>query len=112
MILLLATVLFSQFRFRMKTERTLRERRSHYRLLANNVADIIILIDAPASFAMSPIRRAGAGTAPGGPAGQIMPRYDPSRGQGKRQIGNSVDSRIESSARRVSNLAQTDAGLG
>jgi diguanylate cyclase (GGDEF)-like protein/PAS domain S-box-containing protein len=45
MILLLATVLFSQFRFRMKTERTLREREAHYRLLANNIADIIILID-------------------------------------------------------------------
>ena len=46
MILLLATVLFSQFRFRMKTERTLREREAHYRLLANNIADVIILIDA------------------------------------------------------------------
>ena len=46
MILLLATVLFSQFRFRMKTERMLREREAHYRLLANNIADIIILIDA------------------------------------------------------------------
>ena len=45
-ILLLATVLFSQFRFRMKTERALREREAHYRLLANNIADIIILIDA------------------------------------------------------------------
>ena len=46
MILLLAALLFSQFRFRMKTERTLREREAHYRLLANNIADIIILIDA------------------------------------------------------------------
>lgn len=46
MILLLATVLFSQFRFRMKTERALREREAHDRLLANNIADIIILIDA------------------------------------------------------------------
>jgi diguanylate cyclase (GGDEF)-like protein/PAS domain S-box-containing protein len=46
MILLLAAVLFLQFRFRMKTERTLREREAHYRLLANNIADIIILIDA------------------------------------------------------------------
>ena len=41
-----AAVLFSQFRFRMKTERTLRQREAHYRLLANNIADIIILIDA------------------------------------------------------------------
>jgi diguanylate cyclase (GGDEF)-like protein/PAS domain S-box-containing protein len=46
MILLLAAVLFSQFRFRMKTERTLRKSEAHYRLLANNIADIIILIDA------------------------------------------------------------------
>ncbi len=46
MILLLAAVLFSQFRFRMRTERALREREAHYRLLANNIADIIILIDA------------------------------------------------------------------
>ena len=46
MILLLAAVLFSQFRFRMKTERTLRKREAHYRLLADNIADIIILIDA------------------------------------------------------------------
>ncbi len=45
-ILLLATVLFSQLRFRMKAERTLRESEAHYRLLANNIADIIILIDA------------------------------------------------------------------
>ena len=46
MILLLAIVLFSQFRFRMKTERTLRKSEAHYRLLANNIADVIILIDA------------------------------------------------------------------
>jgi diguanylate cyclase (GGDEF)-like protein/PAS domain S-box-containing protein len=46
MILLLAAVLFSQFRFRMRTEHALREREAHYRLLANNIADIIILIDA------------------------------------------------------------------
>ncbi|WKA31309.1 diguanylate cyclase [Bradyrhizobium roseum] len=46
MILLLAAVLFSQFRFRMRTELALREREAHYRLLANNIADIIILIDA------------------------------------------------------------------
>ena len=45
-ILLLAAVLLSQFSFRMKTERKLREREAHYRLLANNIADIIILIDA------------------------------------------------------------------
>jgi diguanylate cyclase (GGDEF)-like protein/PAS domain S-box-containing protein len=50
MILLLAAVLFSQFRFRIKTERTLREREAHYRLLANNIADIIILIDARGLF--------------------------------------------------------------
>ena len=46
MILLLTAVLISQFRFRMKTERSLRKSEAHYRLLANNIADIIILIDA------------------------------------------------------------------
>ena len=46
MIILLAALLSAQFRFRMKTERALREREAHYRLLANNIADIIILIDA------------------------------------------------------------------
>ena len=46
MILLLAALLALQFHFRSKTERALREREAHYRLLANNIADIIILIDA------------------------------------------------------------------
>ena len=45
-IILLAAVLSSQFRFRIQTEQRLREREAHYRLLANNIADIIILIDA------------------------------------------------------------------
>ncbi|MEH2616019.1 diguanylate cyclase domain-containing protein [Bradyrhizobium sp. AZCC 1620] len=46
MILMLAALLALQFRFRSKSERALREREAHYRLLANNIADIIILIDA------------------------------------------------------------------
>jgi diguanylate cyclase (GGDEF)-like protein/PAS domain S-box-containing protein len=46
MILMLSALLALQFRFRSKTERALREREAHYRLLANNIADIIILIDA------------------------------------------------------------------
>jgi diguanylate cyclase (GGDEF)-like protein/PAS domain S-box-containing protein len=45
-ILLLAAILFTQFRFRMRTERALRESEAHYRLLTDNIADIIILIDA------------------------------------------------------------------
>jgi diguanylate cyclase (GGDEF)-like protein/PAS domain S-box-containing protein len=45
MILMLAALLALQFRFRGRTERALREREAHYRLLANNIADIIILID-------------------------------------------------------------------
>ncbi len=45
-ILLLAIVLFAQLRFRMKAERTLRKSEAQHRLLANNIADIIILIDA------------------------------------------------------------------
>jgi diguanylate cyclase (GGDEF)-like protein/PAS domain S-box-containing protein len=46
MIILLAALLSSQFSFRMKVERALRDREAHYRLLANNIADVIILIDA------------------------------------------------------------------
>jgi diguanylate cyclase (GGDEF)-like protein/PAS domain S-box-containing protein len=45
-IILLAAVLSSQFRFRSRTERRLRDSEARYRLLANNIADIIILIDA------------------------------------------------------------------
>ena len=46
LIILLAALLSSQFSFRMKVEGALREREAHYRLLANNIADVIILIDA------------------------------------------------------------------
>jgi diguanylate cyclase (GGDEF)-like protein/PAS domain S-box-containing protein len=45
MIILLAAVLSAQFRFRLKTERALREREARYRLLADNIADIVILLD-------------------------------------------------------------------
>jgi diguanylate cyclase (GGDEF)-like protein/PAS domain S-box-containing protein len=45
MIILLATLLSLQLRFRSKAVRVLREREAHYRLLANNIADIIVLID-------------------------------------------------------------------
>jgi diguanylate cyclase (GGDEF)-like protein/PAS domain S-box-containing protein len=45
MIVLLAALLSSQFRFRMRTERALRERETRYRLLADNIADIVILLD-------------------------------------------------------------------
>lgn len=45
-IILLAAVLSSQFRFRSRAVHRLRESESRYRLLANNIADIIILIDA------------------------------------------------------------------
>jgi Histidine kinase sensor domain len=46
MIVLLATLVFLQLRSRTKTVRALRASEAHYRLLANNIADIIILIDA------------------------------------------------------------------
>ena len=45
MIILLAALLSSQFRFRMKTEQALREREARYQLLANNIADIVVLFD-------------------------------------------------------------------
>jgi diguanylate cyclase (GGDEF)-like protein/PAS domain S-box-containing protein len=46
MIILLAALLSSQFRFRMRTERALRGSEAHYRLLADNIADVVILLDA------------------------------------------------------------------
>jgi diguanylate cyclase (GGDEF)-like protein/PAS domain S-box-containing protein len=45
MIVLLAALLSSLFRFRLKTEQVLRERETRYRLLADNIADIVILLD-------------------------------------------------------------------
>jgi diguanylate cyclase (GGDEF)-like protein/PAS domain S-box-containing protein len=44
-IVLLAALLFSQLRFRMKAVGALHEREARYRLLADNVADIVILLD-------------------------------------------------------------------
>jgi diguanylate cyclase (GGDEF)-like protein/PAS domain S-box-containing protein len=45
MIILLAALLSSQFNFRIMTERALRDSESHYRLLANNIADVVILLN-------------------------------------------------------------------
>ena len=45
MIVLLAALLSWQFRFRVRTEHALREREARYRLLADNIADIVILLD-------------------------------------------------------------------
>jgi len=44
-IVLLAAVLSAQLHFRLKTERALHEREARYRLLADNIADIVILLD-------------------------------------------------------------------
>ncbi len=46
MIVLLATLVSLQLRSRTRTVRALRESEAHYRLLADNIADIIVLIDA------------------------------------------------------------------
>lgn len=43
-VILLAVLLSMQFRARLRVERELREREAHYRLLADNIADVVILL--------------------------------------------------------------------
>jgi diguanylate cyclase (GGDEF)-like protein/PAS domain S-box-containing protein len=49
-VILLAALLSSQFRFRLNMETELRERESRYRLLADNIADVVILLDRFGNF--------------------------------------------------------------
>ncbi|MDB5619224.1 diguanylate cyclase [Tardiphaga sp.] len=49
-VILLAALLSTQFRFRMRMEEALRERESRYRLLADNIADVVILLDRLGNF--------------------------------------------------------------
>lgn len=49
-VILLATLLSTQFRFRINMENALREREARYRLLADNIADVVILLDREGNF--------------------------------------------------------------
>jgi diguanylate cyclase (GGDEF)-like protein/PAS domain S-box-containing protein len=49
-VILLAALLSTQFRVRLNMETVLRERESRYRLLADNIADIVILLDRHGNF--------------------------------------------------------------
>jgi diguanylate cyclase (GGDEF)-like protein/PAS domain S-box-containing protein len=49
-VILLAALLSTQFRFRLNMETVLRERESRYRLLADNIADVVILLDRLGNF--------------------------------------------------------------
>jgi diguanylate cyclase (GGDEF)-like protein/PAS domain S-box-containing protein len=44
-VILLAVLLSAQLRFRANVEKELREREAHYRLLADNIADVIVVLD-------------------------------------------------------------------
>ncbi|MEW6395198.1 MAG: diguanylate cyclase [Pseudomonadota bacterium] len=44
-VILLAAMLSLQFRRRLRTEKTLRERESYFRLLTENIADVVLMID-------------------------------------------------------------------
>jgi diguanylate cyclase (GGDEF)-like protein/PAS domain S-box-containing protein len=44
-VVLLAVLLSAQFRFRLKMESVLRDREARYRLLADNIADVVVLLD-------------------------------------------------------------------
>ena len=77
-------LLSSQFRFRMKSERALRDSEAHYRLLANNIADVVILMDAHGTLRLRlPFRRAGVGAARAGYCRQAVPGSGSSRGSRK-----------------------------
>lgn len=49
-VIMLTALLATQFRFRLNMERMLRERESRYRLLADNIADVVILLDRSGNF--------------------------------------------------------------
>ena len=64
-VILLAALLSTQFRFRLSMETVLRERESHYRLLADNIADVVILLDRTGNFVfVSPSVRSVLGLDP------------------------------------------------
>jgi diguanylate cyclase (GGDEF)-like protein/PAS domain S-box-containing protein len=49
-VILLAALLTAQFRARLRTERELRDKEGRYRLLADNIADVVVLIDGDGIF--------------------------------------------------------------
>jgi diguanylate cyclase (GGDEF)-like protein/PAS domain S-box-containing protein len=49
-VVLLAILLSAQFRSRLRAENALRDREARYRLLADNIADVVILLDRDGAF--------------------------------------------------------------
>ena len=97
MIILLAALLSSQFRFRMKTEQALRERETRYRLLADNIADIVILFDGRGTLLyVSPSVEPVLGLRGTGSDRKILLRSGASRRQGARYGGQRPERRAGS----------------
>lgn len=101
-IVLLAALLTSQFRLRMSIERALRERETRYRLLADNIADVVMLLGRDGKFLYV------------SPSSQAVLGFEPRRllGQSCFDLVQPADIRsVRRAAARLTNPAETRTAL-